>query len=190
MAWNRFGWRAAPRRPRPGKMQTMRRFGSDRRGATAVEFAMIAAPFLALLLGIIQTGLVFFAGQVLETRVADAARLILTGQAQTQGFDATEFKRAICDPDRDFLFDCGKLMLDVRSYKAFDEVDSSIPIQDGKITLDKERYDDGGPGDIVVVKALYEWPLVEAKFGVKLSNLDSGNRLLMATAAFRNEPYE
>ena len=53
-------------------------------GAAAVEFALVAAPFLALVFAIMETAIVFFAGQALETAVADTSRLIMTGQAQTK----------------------------------------------------------------------------------------------------------
>ena len=36
------------------------------------------------------TAIVFFAGQALETAAADSARLIMTGQAQTQGFSQAQ----------------------------------------------------------------------------------------------------
>ena len=65
-------------------------------GAAAVEFGLVAAPFLALIFAIMETAIVFFAGQTLETAVADSARLIMTGQAQTQGFDQAAFKNAVC----------------------------------------------------------------------------------------------
>src|SRR3954469_16949676 len=73
-----------------------RRMLADRSGATAVEFAMVAAPFLALIFAIMGTAIVFFAAQALETPAADSARLIMTGQAQTQGFDQAKFKQAVC----------------------------------------------------------------------------------------------
>ena len=66
----------------------MRRFARRNDGAAAVEFGMVAAPFLALMFAIMETALVFFASQTLETAVADSARLIMTGQAQSQSFDA------------------------------------------------------------------------------------------------------
>ena len=50
-------------------------------GATVIEFAIVIMPFLALLFAILETALVFFAGQVLETAVTDASRLVMTGQA-------------------------------------------------------------------------------------------------------------
>src|SRR5712692_11914383 len=64
-------------------------------GAAAVEFALVAAPFLALIFAIIETALVFFAGQYLETVVADSSRLIMTGQVQTQGLGQSQFLNLI-----------------------------------------------------------------------------------------------
>src|SRR5690606_26334632 len=74
----------------------LRAFRRDQSGATAVEFALVAIPFFALMFAILQTALVFFAGQAMETAVANAARLIRTGQAQQQGLTAEEFKEQIC----------------------------------------------------------------------------------------------
>jgi Flp pilus assembly protein TadG len=61
------------------------RFARHQDGAAAVEFALIAVSFLALLFAILETALVFFAGQTLESAASDAGRLIMTGQAQTAG---------------------------------------------------------------------------------------------------------
>lgn len=61
----------------------LRRFRRSRRGSAAVEFALVAPVFFALLFAIIETALVFFASQVLETVTQNSARMIMTGQAQT-----------------------------------------------------------------------------------------------------------
>src|SRR4051812_32412430 len=74
------------------RLRVVRRFLKKDDGAAAVEFALVATPFLALVFAIMETALVFFAGQTLETAAADSARLIMTGQAQTQGFDQGKFK--------------------------------------------------------------------------------------------------
>ena len=68
------------------RFRKLRAFARREDGAAAVEFAIVVAPFLAMLFAILETALVFFAGQTLETAVSDSARLILTGQAQTPGF--------------------------------------------------------------------------------------------------------
>ena len=51
------------------------------------------------------------------------------------------------------------------------------------------QYNPGGPGDIVVVRLFYQWPLFVTGLGYNISNLSGNQRLLAATAAFRNEPY-
>ena len=59
-------------------------FIKDSKGATAVEFALIATPFFAILAALIQVFLLFFAQSLLENAVRASARQILTGQVQTQ----------------------------------------------------------------------------------------------------------
>ena len=93
-------------------------FLADERGATAVEFALVAAPFIALLVAIIQTFLVIFAGQLLETVVTQASRQILTGQAQSAGMTQDQFATLVCNQVR-ILFNCNNLMIDVETYSAF-----------------------------------------------------------------------
>src|SRR3990172_7469707 len=91
-------------------------------GAAAVEFALVAAPFLALLFAIMETAIIFFAGQALETAVADSARLIMTGQAQTQGFDQTKFKEQVCAKIYG-LFNCNAgVYVDVKTFTNFSTV--------------------------------------------------------------------
>ena len=61
----------------------LRRFRRDHKGAAAVEFGIIAAPFFALLMGIFQVTVIYFAQSMMETGVAEAARMVRTGQVQT-----------------------------------------------------------------------------------------------------------
>lgn len=170
----------------------LRRLVRHEDGAAAVEFAIVAAPFLALIFAIIETAIVFFAGQTLETAIADASRLILTGQAQQQNFDGQAFKQAVCQ--RIFgLFDCQNgIKIDVRKYSSFGAGDLSKPLdQQGNLLGGfGNNYEPGGPGEIVIVRAIYEWPVYVQLLGFNLADMKNGKRLIMATAAFRNEPYQ
>ena len=161
-------------------------------GLAAVEFAMVAAPFLALMFAIIETCFIFFAGQTLENATADASRLILTGQAQTQGFSQTQFKQAVCA--RVFaMFDCqNKLIVDVRTSASFGSTDMTKPINAQGNLQNNQVYQPGNAGDIVVVRVMYAWPVYVSLLGVStsLSDMAGSTRLLLATAAFRNEPYQ
>lgn len=167
----------------------LRRFLHRKDGVAAVEFGLVVVPFLMLMFAIMETALVFFAGQALETAAADSGRLILTGQAQQQKFDATKFKDQVCAKVYG-LFDCTSgLQVDVRTYASFAAIDNSKPVdKDGKLTL-TPTYAPGGPGQIVVVRLVYQWPIHMALFGFSLSDLAGEKRLLMATSAFRNEPF-
>ena len=80
------------------RFRKLRVFAKREDGAAAVEFAIVVAPFLALLFAILETALVFFAGQTLETAVSDSARLILTGQAQTASFSLRAVFQSVAMP--------------------------------------------------------------------------------------------
>ena len=172
------------------RIRTVRRFQKGDDGVAAVEFAIVATPFLALMFAIMETSLVFFASQTLETAVADSARLIMTGQAQSQNFTAAQFKTAVCDKVKG-IFDCaGGLKIDVKTYSAFGSVDNSKPVDANGNLKTNFGYQPGGPGEIVVVRLMYEFPVYASLLGFNLSDMSSSKRLVMATAAFRNEPYQ
>jgi Flp pilus assembly protein TadG len=169
--------------------KALRRFRRNRRGSAAVEFALVAPVFFALLFAIIETAIVFFAGQVLETVTQDSARMIMTGQAQTGGYSQASFKTYVCGKIT-VLFDCAAgISIDVQSYTGFSSVSIADPIDGGKNFVAPNNYNPGGPGDIVVVRLFYQWPLFVTGLGYNISNLTGSKRLLTATAAFRNEPY-
>ena len=169
--------------------KALRRFRRNRRGSAAVEFALVAPVFFALLFAIIETAIVFFASQVLETVTQDSARMILTGQAQNAGYSQSQFKNYVCGKIN-VLFDCANgIYVDVKSYPAFSNISISDPIDAGKNFVPPNNYSPGGPGDIVVVRLFYQWPLIVTGLGYNISNLSGSKRLLSATAAFRNEPF-
>jgi Flp pilus assembly protein TadG len=167
----------------------VRRFRKDQKGATAVEFGLVALPFFGLLFAIVESGLLFFAGLMLETAVQDSARLIRTGQAQQSAFSAANFKSEICSRVVIMPSCSANLQVDVRTSATFDSIDLSEPVQDGKLKTDDFGYDAGHGGDIVVVRAFYEWPTFFKLLGQDYANLGDGNHLLSATAAFKNEPF-
>jgi Flp pilus assembly protein TadG len=140
-----------------------------------------------------ETALVFFVGQTLETAGSDSARLIMTGQAQAKGLSKDTFKDAVCDNIKTFgLFDCiAGLAVDVQKYSQFSDINlSTLPLdEDGKLKTDGFVYQPGGPGDIVVVRIMYQWPVYVSLLGLNLSDMAGGKRLLMSTSSFRNEPY-
>jgi Flp pilus assembly protein TadG len=167
----------------------LRRFRRNHRGSAAVEFALVAPIFFGLLFAIIELSLVFYAGQILETATQDSARVIMTGQAQMASFTQAQFKNLVCSKIVT-MFDCvNGVSIDVQSYTAFGSVNIADPIDAGRNFVAPNNYQPGGPGDIVVVRIFYQWPLLVTGLGFNVANLSGSKRLLTATAAFQNEPY-
>jgi Flp pilus assembly protein TadG len=170
------------------------RFRKNQDGAVAIEFGLVVLPFLALLFAILETALVFFAGQVLETAVGDASRLILTGQAKTQNLTAEQFKDRVC-ARIPALFNCKALVqVDVRAFgDSFASATVGSPIQSGRLHWGTGNgaplYSNPGDRQIVVVRAAMEYPIYIKFFGQTMANLSNGTRLIMASATFRNEPF-
>ena len=162
-------------------------FARQQEGAAAIEFAIVALPFFALIFAILETALVFFAGQTLQAATTDAARLIMTGQAQTANYTAADFKNQVCARIYG-LFNCSDGMtVDVKNYSTFGAVNTTAPVTNGDFDSSKTGYTLGGPGCIQVVTLYYKWPVIVPMLG--LNNLNGNNRLLQATAVFKNEPY-
>ncbi len=133
--------------------------------------------------------MVFFASQMLETATQDSARTIMTGQAQTSAYTQAQFKNLVCSKIV-VMFDCANgVSIDVQSYSAFSSVNIADPIDASRNFVAPNNYLPGGPGDIVVVRTFYQWPLLVTGLGFNVANLSGSKRLLTATAAFQNEPY-
>jgi Flp pilus assembly protein TadG len=174
----------------------LRRFRRDRRGITAVEFALVAPVFFVLLFAIIETAMVFFAGQVLETIAQDSARLVLTGQAQGGSLSQEDFKKQVCAHRLMFMFDCNSVYVDVRSYAQATLVKIPNQIGPGSSFINDMKYCPGQDGSVAVVRLFYQWPVLIIKMfnlgynlEYNLSNLSGSKRLLSATAVFKNEPF-
>lgn len=169
-----------------GGLRTLREALRREDGATTVEFAMIAVPFVALLVAMTQTALVFFAGQVLQSAASEAARLVMTGQAQ--GMTAGQFQQAVCTNAGGF-FTCSQLQVNVQTFTSFASATGANPIQNGKLNTSGFGFSPGKPGQIEVVQVFYPWPLGTDLLGLHLTDVNGDSHLLAATAVFRNEPY-
>jgi hypothetical protein len=144
--------------------------------------------------------MIFFVQTTLEAAVAEEARRIRTGQVQTAAESKADFKAAICD--RMFgLADCDtRLFVMVQAFNSAPAGGAAQPWQDGTLTPgsnDDEPYEDSTPGQMVIVRSYYVWPLLTPGLSMLQSasnfsspDLGDTNRMLVASAAFRNEPFQ
>ncbi|HEY8383971.1 MAG TPA: TadE/TadG family type IV pilus assembly protein [Microvirga sp.] len=164
-------------------------------GAAAIEFAMVAAPFFLMLSAIFETALVFFSTQILENAVADASRRFYTGEFQQTHQSVSDpatlqqhFKNDVCS--RVTLFDCqATLKVDISTHKTFPSGGFTAPIKDGEIDPSFGQYQTA-PGDTyVLVRVAGARTVFMAMMTPYLSNLNGNRRLVMASAAFKTEPF-
>ena len=187
----------APFRARMLSRVTMacRRWQRDDRGATAVEFAMVATPFFMFCFGILGVGLHYFSTNSLEHAVEAAARKIRTGQAQNSGMTAGEFKALVCS-EASGAIDCSKLRVHVQSGddwsispKACLDSDKKLAATAGS-SSDKISDSSGEAAKVVLVTACYEWDLATVIPFIELGDMEGGASLIQAATTFRTEHYK
>ena len=110
----------------------LRRWRREESGATAIEFGIIALPFVLLLFGLVSVCLYYFANFSIENATWQAARAVRTGQLQqstgaysgavTNADRKKAFKKAFCDKALLFL-DCNtKAVVIVQSNAGFGSI--------------------------------------------------------------------
>ena len=156
-------------------------FAACNRGAAALEFALAAPLFIALIMAILQLALVYLGQAGLEGAAEASARLIESGVPQQQGWDAGRFKQAACAALPPFLT-CDRLSVDVTGVTSLADGAGPPPAVDG-------AFAPGGPDALVVVRLSYLWPVGSSPPWLNLADQPGGNRMLLATQLFRTEPY-
>jgi Flp pilus assembly protein TadG len=164
------------------------RLAAETSGAAALEFALVALPFLLLVLLTLQTLIIFWFTQALQTATNQAARLVLTGQI-TAYPTAADFKGAVC-AELPPMFNCNLVYVDLQSALTFTNLNTAPPVptydRSGNRT-DPPHYSVGQPGDVGILRVSYNWPVLGGVFG--FADQPNGTRLITGTAVFQDEPY-
>ena len=172
------------------KVGVLNKFIHSKDGTTAVEFSLIAAPFIFMLIGVIEMALMFASASLLEGSAATAARLIRTGQVQQAGGSQAMFENTLCNFAAP-LINCEDLQYQVYSVDTFDEADNLPDAQfdaDGNLTY--TTYDPGGVSDVVLIRVAYSYNITTPLLQTFLTNNGDNTRTMMATIVLQTEPYE
>ena len=175
---------------RSGAFAVLRKLRKNEDGATAIEFAMVAGPFLMFLYGIISIGLYFFSQFALENAIETAARQVRTGQAQSAGLSQQQFHDSVCANVPSFV-SCANLVVNVASYVNYAAIaaPSCIDPNTGAPSA-AQAYAPGQQNAVVVAWVCYQWDLTKYIPFLRLGNLPDGSRLIQATSTFQTEPYQ
>lgn len=159
----------------------------DRRGAAAIEFAVIALPLFLMVAGTIETGVLAFTSAVTEAATREAARQVRTGNVQNAADALARFRTEFCQ-GLPATFDCAGFYFDVRTFSEFAAV--SLP----PLTYDADgvpqglQFAPGGANSVVAVRVIHPYryltPLVGQVMGGGAATVP-----LISTAVMRTEPF-
>lgn len=188
-----------PLSPKALKTRRLHRFAGDRKGATAVEFAIVALPFLMMIFATFELAIVFLISLSLDNATANAARQIRTGSVQASGGGASStaagnFKTVICNSMGWLQSQCQtNLSVDVRTLPQFQNPSAPNPLvtSGGTTTFNASSlcFYSGNAGDIVLIRSFFQWPLLTPFLNAGLQRLSNGSAVITSTATFRNEPF-
>lgn len=182
--------------------RALRRFRGASDGATAVEFALIAFPFFALVAAILEVSMTLWASETLDDALGEAARTIQTGQFQTENRATTDtttlvenFRKQLClanGQPRPTVFDCANVKVQVQVFSSMGASSAEDPIdpstRDWSSSFGK-KYSDPGASVIVVVQAATKFSLFFPNLLPVTPSFSDGSRLLQSVSVFRTEPY-
>ncbi len=166
-------------------------------GTALVEFAIVSPIFLMMMFSLFEVGWFYYVGSIVDASVADASRLIETGQIQKSGLTDAQKEAAVFDAVCDVLKsfgDCAtRLTVDVQTYGSFAALDAAsdaaVCANATPAELATLQFTPGSDLDIVRVRICFLYSTVNPAIGMNLSESGSGRRRLVTQSIFRNEPY-
>jgi len=178
----------------------------DRRGASAVEFAIMGPVLILTVTGIMEVSMVLAVSSLLEGGLRDAARYGITGYVPSGTTRADQIKKIIGEATVG-LVNMDNAEIQTLVYPSFGDIGQPEPWDDQNSngTYDVgEPYTDinsngqwdpdmgaaglGGPGEIVLYKIKYDLGLMTPLMRPIMGGSD-GKVTLRASIAVRNEPY-
>ncbi|MBZ9966196.1 TadE/TadG family type IV pilus assembly protein [Mesorhizobium sp. BR1-1-2] len=172
------------------------RFAGDRRGSTALEFALLALPFAVLVFAILESCISFAGQEVMANITDDIARKLRTGQLRPADVAGDKLKTMICDRLEIIVSqDCpNQLDVDLREYTTFaDAATATFKIDNGNIILMQGTNSQpfattpGLAESKNMLRVFYKWPVMTDL----LSQSMGGNKTLhFASVTWQNEPFD
>ena len=175
------------------------RFARDHRGATAIEFSLLALPFVLAMFAVLEYGYVYLINASMDNAVAIASRLIRTGQAQTQTqtqngvttpspMTQTQFANAVCN-QMSWVANCtGSLQVSAEVQSSWTGQTSTAPTANGQLKTNLP-FNMGADRCIVLIHSYYTWQMITPSIWGGAAKINGNGILLTSAALIVNEPY-
>lgn len=159
----------------------------------AIEFALVAIPFIFMLVAIIELALMFATAALLESATATASRQIRTGALQ-QAADAGPaqealFRGVLCDR-ASILLVCDEIEVESVNIGSFGNYNDAMPQMDENGNMTPRGFDAGGVNDVILVRTFYRYTFMTPIIGRFLGEGGNGTRSFISTIVLQIEPYE
>jgi Flp pilus assembly protein TadG len=171
------------------------RFRKEAKGATAIEFGLLAMPFFMMFMMIVESSMLFWTRQLLQEATSQAARTILTGESRnvytgTTTEQTAKFRDAICE-NMKLGSDCAtRLFVDVQPMgTSFPPNMAESMISGNKINPANFKMRPVAPSEVAVVRVALKMPVLVQGFFGTMAVLEDGSNVLQAVVAFQAEPY-
>jgi Flp pilus assembly protein TadG len=158
-------------------------------GATAIEFSLLAIPYVFLTLGIIELSIMYASASLLEGATNSAARLIKTGQIQTAGGNEEDaFRTALCNYAT-VLINCNDVVIEALPMNSFSDYDAMQPQMDKNGNMVSQGFNPGGSDAKTLIRVAYRYTMLTPFVGTLLAG-PTNSRLFMSTVVLQTEPYQ
>ena len=173
----------------------------DKRGAAAVEFALVSLIFILVILFVLTVGLYIFFGLSLDFAASKAARQVMTGKAQSSGFGQSQFVTNYVCPYLPYGMNCADVIVNVYTVtEAAQPGGYYTYVNSGATALNVPALSNGSASYSLGAAQSYEYleivyPVTfmpssfTSFFGGGATYNGSPAFLLVSTAAFKNEAF-
>ena len=165
----------------------------DKSGSVAVEFSIVAIPFLSIVFASLEIGWFYFVNAAIDAVTLEASREIRTGFPQESGLDSEGFYDEVC-PKLSLFGECRDILtVEVTTFDDFATLaaDTSPPTcaDEDPETLANIDYEPGADNEIVRLRICLIYKTLNLKLGADLSKTGDGRRKVTSSYIFRNEPF-
>jgi Flp pilus assembly protein TadG len=156
----------------------------DRRGATAVEFALVCAPFTIFLLAVMLTGLQFYLQQALDFATQSAVRQVQLGHISL-GYTEADFVNKVFCPIFGSFQACDNLYIDLRPVSDYEQLGKpGVADAPGSASTTGLVFCPGTAGQLMYAHVIY---LAPSLAGTLFGDEPAGYSAIISNAAFAIE---
>ncbi len=164
----------------------------DETGTTAIEFSLLAIPFVFTVISIVELSLFFATSSVVDGALDVVARQIRVGQIQQEEtIEAMEdkFIEIVCSHG-DVLTDCNKIEFEVLKLDKFSTDIAATVNEEGGLVDPAFEVDAITAGCVSLIRISYLYEFLTPLYGKMWSNYPGNQRLLIATTVVKSEPFD